>query len=75
MRPAPPCSAQSLRRDPNDIEIAEPSLEQLRMTGTVFEHDVDSWLRTLEAAFPIEVTESAAVSARTRKQIVLRPTR
>lgn len=58
-----------------DIEIADSSLEQLRITGTVFEHDVDNWLRTLEAAFPIEISESAATSDHGRKRIVLRPAR
>ena len=55
-----------------DIEIADPSLEQLRITGTVFEHDVDNWLRTLEAAFPIEISESSTASNHGRKRIVLR---
>lgn len=55
-----------------DIEIADPSLAHLRITGTVFEHDVGNWLRTLEAAFPIEVVEDEAVRGRPGKRIVLR---
>ncbi len=46
-----------------DIEISDPAVGQLRITGTVFANDIDSWLRTLEAAFPLEVkaTGSGAI--------------
>lgn len=42
-----------------DIEIADPAVGQLRITGTVFENDIESWLRTLESAFPLRATTDA----------------
>ena len=35
--------------------IIDPSLEDLRFTGTVFENGIDAWLRGLPAAFPARV--------------------
>lgn len=43
-----------------DIEITDPSIGALRVTGTVFESDIDSWLRTLTTAFPIRTTTDDA---------------
>lgn len=44
-----------------DIEIVDPRVGKLRITGTVFADDVESWLRTLEAALPIRtVTETSS---------------
>lgn len=36
-----------------DIQIADPALKQLRITGTVLEHNLDGWLTSLEEAFPV----------------------
>lgn len=38
------------------IVIADRSIEPLRVTGTVSEKNVSSWLKSLESALPIEVT-------------------
>lgn len=39
-----------------DIELSDPTIGNYRITGTVFENDIDSWLRTLEAAFPLRTS-------------------
>ncbi len=33
--------------------IADPAVAELRITGTVFANDVESWLQSLEAASPV----------------------
>jgi len=42
-----------------DIQIADPALEELRITGTVLEHNLDGWLASLEEAFPLTVTRNS----------------
>jgi transmembrane sensor len=37
------------------IVIANPQVAELRVTGTVFADDVDSWLQSLESALPVRV--------------------
>jgi transmembrane sensor len=50
------------------IIIKDAAVGQLSVTGTVFERDIDHWLKSLETALPVEVTEnsdgSVEVSAR-----------
>jgi len=41
------------------IELADPSLKQLRFTGTVFVDSIDTWLGALPRAFPVAVQRSA----------------
>lgn len=41
------------------IEIADPRIGELRVTGTVFEHNIDLWLESLETMFPIRVVHEA----------------
>lgn len=36
-----------------DIVIADSAVSELRVTGTVFTNDVESWLQSLEAALPV----------------------
>lgn len=38
-----------------DIEITDPALRDLRVTSTVLESNIDSWLHSLEAIFPVSV--------------------
>jgi transmembrane sensor len=42
-----------------DIEIADPALGELRITGTVLEHNLDGWLQSLEEAFPVVIAKNA----------------
>lgn len=37
------------------IVIQDPSVGELRLSGTVFEEDIDSWLRSVEDLLPVEV--------------------
>src|SRR5262249_19523683 len=50
------------------IEVTDPAIGELRITGTVFENDVESLLRTLEAAFAIRASTDG------KGKIVLEPT-
>ncbi len=36
-----------------EIELAEPAIGDLRITGTVLEHNLDGWLASLEETFPV----------------------
>ena len=45
------------RYSPRELLISDPSIEELRFTGTVFEKGVDSWLHGVEAVFPVRVVE------------------
>jgi transmembrane sensor len=46
------------------IVIASPQIADLRITGTVFANDVDSWLQSLETALPVRVVRAPDGSAR-----------
>jgi len=46
------------------IVIANPQVADLRITGTVFANDVDSWLQSLETALPVRVVRAPDGSAR-----------
>jgi transmembrane sensor len=46
------------------IVIANPQIADLRITGTVFANDVDSWLQSLETALPVRVVWAPDGSAR-----------
>jgi transmembrane sensor len=46
------------------IVIANPQIADLRITGTVFASDVDSWLQSLETALPVRVVWAPDGSAR-----------
>lgn len=37
------------------IEVTDPRLRDLRITSTVLENNIDGWLQSLEAAFPVAV--------------------
>lgn len=53
--PLPLVIADVVRYSQYDIAIADPGVAQLRVTGSVFTHDVESWLQSLEAALPVRV--------------------
>lgn len=41
-----------------DISIADPAVGELLLSGTVFENDIDGWLRSVEALLPVRVDQS-----------------
>ena len=47
------------RYSSREIEIADDAVGALRMTGTVFEDDVDAWLSTVERALPVTIQRDA----------------
>lgn len=51
--PLPSVIADVARYSEHDIVIADPAVAELRVTGTVFANDVESWLQSLEAALPV----------------------
>jgi len=51
--PLPSVIADVVRYSEHDIVIADPAVAELRVTGTVFANDVESWLQSLEAALPV----------------------
>jgi transmembrane sensor len=56
--------ADLTRYSARDIVIANPQVADLRITGTVFASDVDSWLQSLESALPVRVVWAPDGSAR-----------
>ncbi len=56
--------ADLTRYSARDIVIANPQIADLRITGTVFASDVDSWLQSLETALPVRVVWAPDGSAR-----------
>ena len=56
--------ADLTRYSAHDIVIANPQIADLRITGTVFANDVDSWLQSLETALPVRVVWAPDGSAR-----------
>jgi transmembrane sensor len=56
--------ADLTRYSARDIVIANPQVADLRITGTVFASDVDSWLQSLETALPVRVVRAPDGSAR-----------
>jgi transmembrane sensor len=40
------------------IVIADPEIADLRVTSTVFAHDVEGWLQSLEAALPVRMVRA-----------------
>jgi transmembrane sensor len=57
--PLPSVIADVSRYYSHDIVIADRDVEKLRVTGTVFADDVESWLLSLEAALPIRAIRTA----------------
>jgi transmembrane sensor len=55
--------ADLTRYSARDIVIANPQVAELRITGTVFASDVDSWLQSLETALPVRVVRAPDGSA------------
>jgi transmembrane sensor len=51
-----------------DIEIADPAVRQLRVTAALLESDVDSWLESLEASFPIRIVHGSDGEVRLEKK-------
>lgn len=51
--PLPSVVADVARYSDYDLVIADPAVAELRVTGTVFANDVESWLQSLEAALPV----------------------
>jgi transmembrane sensor len=45
--------ADVARYSARDIVIADAAAADLRVTGTVFTNDVESWIQGLEAALPV----------------------
>lgn len=43
-----------------DIEIADPRIGELQVTGTIFEQSIDVWLMTLETMFPVRVVRDSS---------------
>ncbi|HKQ15280.1 MAG TPA: FecR domain-containing protein [Steroidobacteraceae bacterium] len=56
--------ADLARYSAREIVIANPQVADLRITGTVFAGDVDSWLQSLETALPVRVVRAPDGSAR-----------
>jgi transmembrane sensor len=56
--------ADVTRYSARDIVVANPQIADLRITGTVFANDVDSWLQSLETALPLRVVRTPDGSAR-----------
>lgn len=57
--PLPLVIADVVRYSQYDIAITDPAVAQLRVTGSVFTHDVESWLQSLEAALPVRVIRAS----------------
>jgi transmembrane sensor len=53
--PLPSVIADVIRYSGYNIVIADSAVAELRITGTVFANDVESWLQSLEAALPVRV--------------------
>jgi transmembrane sensor len=51
--PLPSVIADVTRYSNHDIVITDPAVAKLRVTGTLFANDVESWLQSLEAALPV----------------------
>ena len=51
--PLPSVVSDVARYSSHDIVIADPAVASLRITGTFFANDVESWLQSLEAALPV----------------------
>lgn len=49
------------------IELVDPSLGELRITGTVLERNLDGWLVSLEETFPVRARRGADGSIRLEK--------
>ena len=56
--------ADVIRYSARDIVIADPQIADLRITGTVFANDVESWLKGLEISLPVRVVWAPDGSAR-----------
>jgi transmembrane sensor len=56
--------ADVTRYSEHDIVIADPAVAELRVTGTVFANDVESWLQSLEAALPVRAVRAPAGAVR-----------
>jgi transmembrane sensor len=56
--------ADLTRYSAQDIVIANSQIADLRITGTVFANDVNSWLQSLETALPVRVVRAPDGSAR-----------
>jgi transmembrane sensor len=56
--------ADLARYSTREIVIANPQVAHLRITGTVFAGDVDSWLQSLETALPVRVVQAPDGSVR-----------
>jgi transmembrane sensor len=55
--------ADLARYSARDI-VVSPQIADLRITGTVFANDLDSWLQSLETALPVRVVRAPDGSAR-----------
>jgi transmembrane sensor len=53
------------RHSPKPIQVDDPSLGDLMLTGTLLRDDVGSWLASLEGVFPVQVVE-------TERRVVIR---
>jgi transmembrane sensor len=56
--PLPSVIADVTRYSKYEIVIADPAVAELRVTGTVFTNDVESWLQSLEAALPVRAVRA-----------------
>jgi transmembrane sensor len=48
------------RYAPRPIIIGDPAVGELRLTGTVFERDIDAWLRSVADLLPVKVERDAS---------------
>jgi len=49
--------ADVARYSPRTIELSDPTIGELRVTGTVFADRLETWFRSLEVALPVQVIE------------------
>jgi transmembrane sensor len=52
-------AADVTRYSSRTVEIADPTVGDLKFTGTVFTAEVDDWLEALQSTFPVRVTRQA----------------
>ena len=55
------------RYSERELLISDPSIEELRFTGTVFENGIDTWLQGVATVFPVRIVEV------NRRRVMLAP--
>ncbi len=62
--------ADLARYSTRDIRIADARVARLRVTGIVFEQNIDGWLASLQATFPVQVIREADGAVRLKSAAV-----